>query len=209
MATAWRRKILAKLIICGLLVICLLLIVKTIVQHRKLTELNKKLKDELRQNKIIYIDSLTGLKNRKAYTDTLVNLEKIVQKTDCIYAVMIDINNFKKVNDTFGHYKGDELLKNVAKVLRKTFNGYDYMIFRIGGDEFAVISINNQFAVLNKKINHLNGYILNEKVNCSFSVGYSLVKYSINNTIEKAFMEADKMMYEEKNRKKAIKSTNT
>ena len=89
----------AKFIICGLLVICLLLIVKTIVQHRKLTELNKKLKDELRQNKIIYIDSLTGLKNRKAYTDTLVNLEKIVQKTDCIYAVMIDINNFKKVND--------------------------------------------------------------------------------------------------------------
>lgn len=188
------------------LLICAFFIGKIIVQQRKLTELNKQLMDEQRWHKIAYVDALTGLKNRMAYVETISNLEKIAKKDDCIYAIMIDLNNFKKINDTLGHYKGDELLKSVAKILNKIFCGRDYMIFRIGGDEFAVLSINNPFAILNKKIAQLESYVLNDQVNCSFSVGFSLATFNTNNAIEKAFINADRMMYEEKNKKKTVKS---
>lgn len=182
------------------LLICAFFIGKIIVQQRKLTELNKLLYDEQRWHKMAYVDILTGLKNRMAYVETISNMNKIATKKDCIYAIMIDLNNFKKVNDNFGHHRGDQLLKTVAKILEKSFDGQDYMIYRIGGDEFAVISINNPFTILSKKISQLQSYVLNEEVHCSFSIGYSLVTFNTNNPIETAFINADKMMYEHKSK---------
>ncbi|MBR3234876.1 MAG: GGDEF domain-containing protein, partial [Atopobiaceae bacterium] len=77
-------------------------------------------------------DPLTGLYNRGAY-DVLIE-----DNTKDIALLLIDIDHFKEVNDTYGHAVGDEVLKKVARLLSSTFRATDYPC-RIGGDEFAVI----------------------------------------------------------------------
>lgn len=84
---------------------------------------------------LAYHDSLTGLKNRAAYEEFL--REK--RNEDDFYAYLIlDLDNFKLINDTFGHNVGDEQLKKTAEVL-KQFEKDGDEIFRLGGDEFVVI----------------------------------------------------------------------
>jgi diguanylate cyclase (GGDEF)-like protein len=77
-------------------------------------------------------DPLTGLFNRGSY-------ERLIEETgDDIALVLIDVDLFKNVNDTYGHDTGDKVLKNVAAIIEDNFRTTDYAC-RIGGDEFAVI----------------------------------------------------------------------
>ena len=78
-------------------------------------------------------DALTGLYNRKAYEQVMSDLEKL----DICY-LMLDVDNFKGVNDTYGHDTGDRVLRRVAQLLKENFRSDD-MAFRFGGDEFAVV----------------------------------------------------------------------
>ncbi len=80
-------------------------------------------------------DFLTGVMNRKGFDETL---EKSVSKPGNLCALVIDIDHFKKFNDKHGHIVGDEVLKFVAKNIRKNVRGKD-VVARIGGEEFAVI----------------------------------------------------------------------
>lgn len=92
-------------------------------------------------------DVLTGVYNRAA--ETIIN--KQLEKNELGLLFMIDLDNFKTVNDTYGHAYGDALLINVAQILRKIFRPDD-IIARVGGDEFAVfISGTNNPAVAERK----------------------------------------------------------
>ncbi len=82
--------------------------------------------------KIAETDYLTGLANRRGLHEYYAGLEK---GTD-LHILFIDIDNFKRVNDIYGHSMGDELLINISNLIRESANGY---IFRIGGDEFVVM----------------------------------------------------------------------
>ena len=93
-------------------------------------------------------DKLTGLYNRNGYDELYRELD--LNKT-CY--VLIDIDNFKKINDRFGHAVGDKVLKKVSNVLRKYFRTDDYLC-RIGGDEFAILL---------KDYNHNSSELLREK----------------------------------------------
>lgn len=85
---------------------------------------------------LAFHDSMTHLKNRAAFEEIL---KEICAKEQEISALlMLDIDNFKSVNDQLGHDRGDELLVKIAKTLRKELN-QDLDLFRIGGDEFAVV----------------------------------------------------------------------
>ena len=81
-------------------------------------------------------DPLTGLYNRKAY-------EQALEENDerSLTLILVDVDRFKQVNDTYGHEAGDRLLKRVASVLHEHFRSEDY-VCRIGGDEFAVLMVN-------------------------------------------------------------------
>jgi diguanylate cyclase (GGDEF)-like protein/PAS domain S-box-containing protein len=81
-------------------------------------------------------DPMTGLKNRAYFEIEMARQEKIARYP--ISIVMADADNMKVTNDTLGHAAGDELLRRVARVLKKSFRSND-MIARVGGDEFAVI----------------------------------------------------------------------
>jgi diguanylate cyclase (GGDEF)-like protein len=82
-------------------------------------------------------DGLTELFNRRIFDETLA------QKVKCpdmrpVSLLMIDMDNFKQVNDTFGHQAGDQVLKTVAKILKESCRGQD-LVARFGGEEFAII----------------------------------------------------------------------
>lgn len=90
-------------------------------------------------HKMAFYDSLTGLANRRKVLDTL----KTMTNTDSVdkepfAVVFIDIDNFKKINDTAGHQKGDEILKLVTSCLKQSVHPDD-LLGRLGGDEFALI----------------------------------------------------------------------
>lgn len=85
-------------------------------------------------------DPLTGLPNRRHFETVLKLSVDLAQCSDTAIALLfIDLDNFKAVNDTLGHQRGDDLLKDVAERLQATVRGAD-VVARLGGDEFAVIA---------------------------------------------------------------------
>ncbi|WP_294963031.1 GGDEF domain-containing protein [Sulfurimonas sp.] len=85
-------------------------------------------------------DSLTGLYNRRYY-DEIIKKELMRSKRDKILFtfVILDIDYFKRYNDTYGHQEGDNVLKAVAKVLKKNLNRRGDYCFRLGGEEFGFL----------------------------------------------------------------------
>ena len=88
------------------------------------------------QTEYAYCDQMTGLKNRRAYAETVEHLSKELP-ADCV-VVVFDVNGLKRMNDTLGHEAGDELITAAASCIRACFAGVD-TIYRTGGDEFCVI----------------------------------------------------------------------
>ncbi|MEG0577283.1 MAG: GGDEF domain-containing protein [Bacilli bacterium] len=117
--------------------------------------------------------------------------------------VMIDLDNFKEVNDTKGHDFGDQFLIHFAGELKKAFKEGE-LLSRMGGDEFSIYfpqhmdkeSLLDKIDKFQKSCNKLNGEY---KINCS--IGICFVS-SYNNTFEQCYKEADLALYEAKNRGK-------
>jgi len=87
----------------------------------------------------IYIDELTQLNNRKAYNKKLGELLVTFKRYKSIFSIMMyDIDDFKMVNDRYGHDIGDELLYKMSKLIKSSIRESDY-IFRIGGEEFIIL----------------------------------------------------------------------
>jgi diguanylate cyclase (GGDEF)-like protein len=85
------------------------------------------------------LDALTGLPNRRAFEERLDDLvTELNGRAGAVAAVIVDIDDFKRVNDTAGHAAGDEMLRRVGLVLRRTVRA-DEEVFRIGGEEFAIV----------------------------------------------------------------------
>ncbi len=174
----------------------------TLIQKKKLSDLNSRLVKEKQWHKIAYSDALTGMKNRMSYIEQINELERTLEKTDVVYAIMIDIDNFKKVNDTLGHHVGDLTLQNVAKLIDTIFSEENYSAFRIGGDEFAIIAKDVSEDILKEKINSIKTAGMNSDMGCPLSVGYSAADYEQDNIMENAFIRADNAMYKDKSSSK-------
>lgn len=83
-----------------------------------------------------YTDGLTKISNRKHLDRRLARLKK---HGEPFVFIMIDIDNFKKVNDTYGHESGDEVLKELGKLLKEKYSNNNLHCFRYGGEEFSVV----------------------------------------------------------------------
>ena len=108
-------------------------------QHRlkETTQTLQVLQQEFEQTKNeLLVDFLTGVLNRKGFDETLA--KSVSEATDLLCLLIIDIDHFKKFNDKYGHIVGDEVLKFVAKNIRKVVRGNDF-VARISREEFAVI----------------------------------------------------------------------
>lgn len=189
---------------------CYAVFIQSIVKTKKIYEQYKQLEKEKKFHEIAYTDSLTGLYNRASYLETLNNLERRSSEFRYICCVVLDINDFKTINDRFGHHVGDETLKAVANAVRCAFAEYSRYIFRIGGDEFVALlpdcaeeEVNAKLARLEefiKKLKNADGSVLSVASGYRFLVREELSSISL----ETAFIDADKNMYENKQQMKKI-----
>ncbi len=156
------------------------------------------------QNVMITTDPLTGLNNRTRFESYLPNRLESLNDNQILFLMMIDINRFKSINDTFGHIEGDAALKRIAKIILKSISQNDF-VCRIGGDEFIVVGSRESLTEIGKyrdniKYNTQNYNETNEKkYDLSVSIGFATTTKKEMKTIECLLLEADKNMYTEKN----------
>ncbi|ABR30714.1 diguanylate cyclase [Thermosipho melanesiensis] len=136
------------------------------------------------------IDPLTGAYNRGILRNLSPNENDIL--------IFIDINKFKYINDTYGHEKGDELLKKLSSIVKSTLNSSNLFI-RMGGDEFLIILKNSTKKEAEQTIQKIHEEFKNSfEFKPTFSWGISTVKSSIENSIR----IADNLMYKMKGKNK-------
>ena len=153
-------------------------------------------------------NDLTGLYNKRFFKQTMEN-EKNRSKREKknLVFIMIDVDNFKKFNDLYGHLKGDEVLKQIAEILKINSRRTNDFAFRLGGEEFAIITSNLSLSkiikytekirkdVLSKKIEHSN----NENIGfVTVSIGVFNYKSEMNYGCEEIYKFADIALYEAK-----------
>ncbi len=149
------------------------------------------------QTRYAYYDQMTGLKNRRAYSEMLNKFEENMPE-DC-NVIMFDVNGLKNVNDTNGHEAGDELIIAAAECIRSAFEGTED-IFRLGGDEFCVILCGDVSIIsacirkLERSAAEYKGKYIN-----GFSISYGTGSAAGSSGIEAVLKEADSRMYEFKN----------
>lgn len=139
-------------------------------------------------------DPLTGIMNRSAFD----HLRDLLKKSDTPLAlVLIDVDKFKQINDTYGHEVGDKVLKKIGKMLNSFFRSDDYPI-RIGGDEFVIL-MNDVEHTSRKAITHKINLINKEMQDTSdglpcvtISVG---VAFSLKGYNDDLYKQADKALY--------------
>ncbi len=104
------------------------------LQHRMLAVANAELLA------ISTTDRLTGLPNRRSYDERLSELSRLsLERGEPLSAVMIDVDNFKRLNDAHGHPYGDRVLQRVATLLQQALRGEEDFVARFGGEEFIVL----------------------------------------------------------------------
>lgn len=150
------------------------------------------------QISISFIDDLSGLYNRKYMNHYLDKLQN--DKPKRVYGFLLDVNDFKVINDTYGHLSGDRAIIHIGKILQNTV-GNGCVAIRMGGDEFVIFAIlkSNEEALALKKHIEQNVRQFNihskEPFHLSFSIG--IAKYSGN--IDTFLSAMDDSMYEAKN----------
>ena len=156
-------------------------------------------------NMIASLDALTSVQNKRAYylkTDQLD--EDIKNGTASFGIIVIDMNDLKRINDTYGHEKGDISIKTLSMILNKIFKHSS--IFRIGGDEFAIILEGNYHThaqgllrTLDEKLNAVNSKEdLEPWERISAAVGYADYDAENDPDVDTVFKRADQSMYENK-----------
>ncbi len=148
-------------------------------------------------NRQLYHDALTGAYNRRYYEEQAKSMRYI----DAV--AMLDANNFKGINDHYGHAAGDCLLKAVCESIKECIRSSDILI-RLGGDEFVLLMANIPEIVFYQKISEIKQRISEIKlpdypdIKCAAAIGGV---YGIQ-PIENALTEADRLMYLDKNASK-------
>lgn len=153
------------------------------------------------QNSQIYNDALTGLNNKKKLFSFLDDLQESGNGECTIIIYMLDVNSFKKINDTYGHVEGDDALRIISNCLEDMASQYGIFIAKFGGDEFTMIDYRNTKNDPEKLIDAFNMKI-NEKFKdkpyaISIATGYAEVSRN-NMQAEEAIDMADKRLYEVK-----------
>lgn len=197
MVTTMRYLLVMTTIITIFLIMFLgVIILRLLEKNRILTEKSKYVDEANMWHKLAVTDDLTGVYNRNAYNLYVSeNIKNI--KNKLIGIILFDVDNFKTINDTQGHLAGDMVLKNVAKNIAEIFPKPQHRVFRIGGDEFSVITKGISESEIIERLIDLTKN-LEMDGNITLSKGYSIIK----DNPEEAFKYADEMLYADKMAKK-------
>ncbi|WP_051937063.1 sensor domain-containing diguanylate cyclase [Erwinia sp. 9145] len=215
----WLTGVLVYIVLCILLLLAIVMLgylllrnlSKSIQNQRELAEV----RDQLTQmnhalQNLALVDSLTGLANRRQfdlYLDS--SLEQAERARSPVALLMIDVDSFKRFNDTYGHLAGDECLKRIASALQQVPHRADDLIARYGGEEFAVILPDSGRkgalryaqaavdAVALMNIPHESSDVAEKIVTISVGV-HALEDEATNTSREALISEADKALYQAK-----------
>ncbi len=159
-----------------------------------------------------YKDALTGVGSKTAYNNAIAKLQEEVNNRSlfCLGFVMIDINNLKYVNDTFGHEHGDNYIKGCCSIICKIFKHSP--VFRIGGDEFVVIlrdeSYDERVALTDEMEKNFSDAYNDESqepyLRYSASYGMAIFDPLCDKLVDEVLKRADQRMYEYKKEFKRI-----
>ncbi|SDC58212.1 diguanylate cyclase (GGDEF) domain-containing protein [Pelagirhabdus alkalitolerans] len=161
-------------------------------------QLEYELKHHMKElEKLSITDPLTGLYNRQYFYDYVNEKLESRDSWQMLSLVMIDFNDFKKVNDQYGHKTGDYLLKEFAHIIQSQCD----MAFRFGGDEFVVVSVDLSHDVIKKRLDHINRLFSQKTEIVSLSYGISSIskdkagQIGTNQDIDHYLRLADQAMY--------------
>jgi len=148
-------------------------------------------------------DALTKLGNRAAFDEYFAKeIVRFHHKKFDLAITVIDLDDFKRINDTYGHTAGDKTLQVIANTLKKVI-GNDAFIGRYGGEEFVIIfsgvdkvTVMNRLNILRKKVASLPFTFKNNRVSITLSIGVSLVQKDDN--VHSSFERADTALYQAK-----------
>ena len=171
--------------------------VKSVSETNKTIYENNILKD------IANTDALTNLQNRLAYVRFMEErASKQTEDAPSFVFTMLDIDNFKNINDTKGHAEGDRVLRIVGSTITEHFSKSGCSCFRIGGDEFVLLMENAQLSEAQEDLNALNQKLLKNN-GITISYGCTEVDFGNKNPFETAYKKADAIMYQNKQQQKA------
>ena len=158
------------------------------------------------QKKEANYDELTGVYNRRAFRKMA---NKIFYSNKSMFLMLMDVDDFKIINDKYGHLEGDKALIQIAHILNSAINNThkNYSLARYGGDEFVIVGnirnkdevaqLINQIEEEEKKYNKET----NNKYNIKLSIGYDLQNDN-HTSVEDLIKEADALMYAKKRKRK-------
>lgn len=163
--------------------------------NQKVAEANAKLQVH-ESKRIAYLDSLTQCYNRRYFDENQAAFMKL--QANYKYCVVLDMDRFKEVNDTYGHAFGDVAIQTLAKKLEETFAHYDAKIMRFGGDEFVVWinskdSLREQFDQFHRCISPLSVADDQVHVACTLSIG--VATWDGKSSFSEWFERADQALY--------------
>ena len=180
----------------------------------KILLLEKEIK---RLKKLVYLDALTNVYNRRGFLEIGGNYFKSFREDGPAYAgrgkrrkneiaslafIFLDIDDFKEINDKYGHQRGDRVLKQLAKFLKLTFRKTD-LIGRWGGEEFVILLVNVSKVNAQRITQKLCQVIFQTKiVGLHLTVSVGLIVPKKEKTLAVIINKADKLMYQAKKRGK-------
>lgn len=172
-----------------------------IVAVRDITEISRQLE---RLRTLSMLDELTGLYNRRGFfTFGEQRLEMADRLGKRLLLLFVDLDGLKSINDRFGHEEGDRTLVNVATIFKRTFRKSD-IIARIGGDEFAILSmvstLTSTDTLLARFATQVEAHNQSSDSLCtlSLSVGGAYYEPGSRSSLESLLSEADRLMYANK-----------
>ena len=183
---------------------------------KKISELEKEnleLKEKISElEKKAVFDDLTGAFRREFFQEKVQeDINQLLEEEDKrregyreISILFCDLDNFKQINDTYGHSKGDQILKEVVRILKENLRDTD-VVARFGGDEFVIEMMGANKEEAKKRAEVLRDIIkeeILEKLEIEVSLSFGIAQAKKGQKLEKIIKEADKAMYSQKKKGK-------
>lgn len=162
------------------------------------------------QNESLYTDHLTGTSNRRRLELDLKQRIRTVATEGTFAAIMLDLDNFKQINDRLGHHAGDEALETAVLLVRSSIRSHDF-IARYGGDEFYILldgihdihileMVVGKIRQATQRYNNIPG----RPFRIEFSMGYAIYDPSTAMDMDHFLKHVDALMYEDKRQKRIV-----
>lgn len=159
-------------------------------------------------NRQISADPLTGINNRRELSRYILRETRDRSHQGLLALIMMDVDDFKQVNDVYGHYQGDMVLFNVAEILKAACKNTPAFLARYGGDEFSIVypaqtlrEVDGLIAKILRKTAKWNT-TTEDPLTIGLSIGYSTWQFDQNDTVDAFYRRADDAMYHVKGEKK-------